>query len=329
MSGRALISALAVLAGLTACSTTVTLGQGEPRRYPDGAARVRCGPVDCDHGKICCNASCGVCAAVGGCPPVPLTCTDAATPCGPDLVSLTGSAMCSSFVWNGVDCAEAIGCSCTGDCSLPQPTYADCMDLHAMCWEHGCSASTTCPHGYYCERASCEASAGGTCARIPADCSTVPLRTSCGCDGAAYRSPCEAARAEQTVAPGPPTCGACNPPVVTITSGCSTSLGWEWDGVCFERSGCACSGQCDRLEPTQAACTARYASACSALFPCGTTSCTRSAAWCHHVGPMEHTCEAPPMACPAPTCECLVAAGLTTMANCADDGAGAVSVSTP
>lgn len=315
---------------LVACTNTVTLGWDDTHVYPDGATRVHCGAVDCEPGKYCCSEECGVCAAPGGCPPTPISCGDASTLCGPDDVALTGPNLCSQFVWNGVDCVESLGCTCSRDCTLPQPTYVACMELHSACWAHTCSTSVLCPAHYYCERATCDLAAHGACRAIPSDCSSATRTAVCGCDRIAYASSCEAARAVQSTSPDGPNCGVCNAPNVTLTPGCMTSLGWMWDGrACVEAIGCTCTGDCSRLEPSETSCLGRYQDACTPMFPCGSVSCRRDAEVCN-VGPMGSYCSAPGLAaCPAPTCACLVGAGLTTTANCTDDGAGRVVLTSP
>jgi hypothetical protein len=237
--------------------------------------------------------------------------------------------MCSQFVWNGVDCVEALGCTCSGNCTLPQATYVGCMELHSMCWTHVCSASVFCPTSYYCERASCDPAASGACRAVPSDCSTTPHTASCGCDQIAYASICEIARARQSASPEGPSCGVCNAPNVTVTP-CASSLGWAWNGTtCVEQMGCSCTGECGRLEPTEMDCIARYQAACTPMFPCGSRSCRRSVEVCN-VGTMGSYCAAPPGAsCPTPTCTCLIGAGLATSATCSDDGDGRVVVTTP
>jgi hypothetical protein len=125
----------------------------------------------------------------------------------------------------------------------------------------------------------------------------------------------------QTVEPWP-TCGVCNPPVMTIAPGCSTSLGWAWDGTqCIEHVGCSCSGQCDRFEPTQIACEQHYRAVCQSYFACGASSCARNAQYCFE-SVMGAQCM--PVPCSPPTCACVLAAQpLAT--GCMDDGAGGLT----
>jgi hypothetical protein len=193
-----------------------------------------------------------------------------------------------------------------------------------------CSAGSLCPDGYYCARTSCDLAASGTCRVVPTDCSTIDGTATCGCDQVAYRSACELAMAGQSLAPGSPRCGACNRPDVTITAGCGTSLGWGWDGEsrCLEYTGCACAGECDRLESTPDRCISRYATSCGDVFPCGSTSCMRHAELCTH-GTTDECAPAPAACGGSASCPCLVSAGLTTMAGCVDDGAGGVSITRP
>lgn len=321
--------ALALLV-LAACTNPVRIGADYSHVYPDGGARIRCGPVDCSPGEYCCNQACGLCAALGACPPVSTTCGDASGPCGPDDVSLTGSASCTWFVWNGVGCVEVLGCSCSGSCGLPQASYIACMELHSACWSRTCSTASLCPAGYFCERPTCNAAVTGACRAVPSDCSSATHGAICGCDQIEYTSSCEAARARQSVIADAPACGVCNAPAVTITPGCTTSIGWSWDGShCIERVGCACDGDCARLEPSEMTCIARYQSACQGMFPCGPRSCRRGVEVCNSTTTGAYCAAPSATACATPTCTCLVAAGATTLDACTDDGAGAVVVTVP
>jgi hypothetical protein len=122
----------------------------------------------------------------------------------------------------------------------------------------------------------------------------------------------------QTIAPTP-TCGACNPPSITLVPGCSTSLGWTWDGSrCVEQLGCSCTGACDRLEATESACVSRYQLPCAGYFPCGATSCARNTQYCG-----SGTCRTFGSTCIPGACGCLMVSPGQT---CSDDGAGAIVV---
>jgi hypothetical protein len=308
------------------CTTTVSVGAGEPRTYPDGAMIVPCGPVDCAPGKVCCSTTCGLCTASGACPVPPAYCPAGSLNCAPDPVSLTGEQTCMHWVWNGLDCVAATGCTCSGSCDVLTNSYVECMDAHTICWPHVCDVASPCPTGYFCGRASC-ASTSGVCTLTPTiDCATTPHLATCGCDGFSYRSVCDAQRAGQS-SPDAPTCGACTAPELTITSGCSTPLGWSWDGLqCIERTGCACAGACDELEPTEAACRARFESACASVFPCGQTSCRRGTEFCL-LGTNAGLCQTIPAACPRPDCACVLSLDLGATA-CTEDASGDITATT-
>jgi len=323
--------ALAVLGTTPACTTRVTLGEDDPHTYPDGAVRIRCGLIDCPRGTVCCNAGCGLCAIPGMCPSASLTCTDGTSQCGADLVSLSGGGSCVAWVWSGVTCEAVVGCECTGACELLQSTFTGCMEQHRSCWAVPCWSEADCAAGSFCARQGCEA-LPGLCTLVPDSCADEPHVATCGCDGVAYLSECDAHQHSVGVRGGPTTCGICNPPDITITTGtgpsCNASLGWSWDGVCIPHTGCGCSGECDRLERTEAACLSRYRDACRTLFSCGGVSCRRNVEYCELDAPGR--CVALPRACEMdPSCACLVAAGLTTSTSCSDDGAGALRFTTP
>jgi len=259
---------LALIAlSLAGCTSVVTLGQDDPRVYPDGATIVHCGPVDCEPGTICCDAHCGICASERGCPSVSPGCSDS-------------------------------------DAAVPR----------------ACSATDACAPGYFCERRSCTED-HGLCTRIPDGCTSFAPIATCGCDGLAYRSSCDAQHAGQTSTF--PTCGVCNPPSVTLTSGCTSSLGWAWNGAaCVGQIGCACSGACDALAPSQSECTTRYGSVCAPWFPCGQTSCRRDREYCLVDG-TTGACVAAPTGCSTLDCACVASAGLPTT-SCTDDGHGGI-----
>lgn len=320
------------IALVPACRMRVGLGEDEPHTYPDGGTRVRCGPVDCPHGTVCCNAGCGRCAVPGMCPSSALTCADGSSECGADLVSVSGGGDCLNWLWNGQTCGAAAGCECVGACELLQPSFETCMGLHRACWAQPCWSSAGCPSGTFCAHEDCAADLPGRCTLVPDTCANVDHVATCGCDGVAYLSTCDAHQHAVSVRPGPPTCGVCNPADITITTGsapsCQASLGWSWDGVCIPHTGCGCSGECDRLERTEAACLTRYRDACGTLFSCGAMSCRRNVDYCE-LGTTP-TCRALPSACiDDPSCSCLVASGVTTLTGCSDDGAGALRGSPP
>jgi hypothetical protein len=311
--------ALIALALLSGCTARVSLGSDDPRTYPDGATIVHCGPLDCEPGKVCCNAACGVCAALGACPAVNVACPDASAPCSADHVVISGETSCTRWVWNGLDCVSSQGCVCSGDCGVTGDSYVACMGNHEACWSQQCGASTPCPHDFFCARA-CGA-ASGLCTPSPTDgCATAPHLAACGCDGIAYTSSCRAQLAGQSLLTTP-TCGACNPPAVTFTAGCTTTIGWSWDGQqCVAQTGCACAGACDRLEPTESACLRRYAAACAPVFPCGTASCRLHTELCL-LGPSAGICIPMPAGCS--DCACILGGDLGAV-DCSDDGAGRV-----
>lgn len=322
--------ALALVVSAPACTTHVTIGEDEPHTYPDGGLRIRCGRIDCPTGTVCCNSGCGLCAIPGMCPSASLTCTDGTSQCGADLVSLSGGGNCVSWVWSGVTCEAVVGCECTGACELLQSSFLGCMQQHQPCWAESCIPGTACRDGTFCAPETCTDGLG-TCALIPDTCAGEPHLATCGCDGVGYLSECDAHQHSVSARPGLPTCGICNPPDITITTGtapgCDASLGWSWDGVCVQHIGCGCSGECDRLERTEADCIARYRDACSTLFSCGEVSCRRNVEFC---ALWTGTCRPLPATCADdPSCACLAAAGFTTITGCSDDGAGALRASPP
>jgi len=307
------LALILLLGAVCGCTAIVTLGSNIDAGSVD--ALVRCGPVDCAAGEVCCNVVCGACAPEGSCSST--SCPDAGSNCAADAVVLSGSPLCSSYVWNGSDCIQVSGCTCAGACTLPQPTYGSCMSLHGTCWSPTCNSARFCPNEFFCQRNSC-ADATGTCMVVPADCSTVRSTPTCGCDGVAYRTPCEAQRAMQTIAPTP-ICAACDAPAITLVPGCSTSLGWTWDGSrCVEQIGCSCMGACDRLEASQSACMSRYQTPCGGFFPCAAASCARNTQYCR-----SGSCVAFSSLCVPGTCDCLM---LSASDTCTDDGAGGIVV---
>jgi len=306
------------------CTTTITVGTVDGPVSLDAAALVHCGAVDCEPGKICCSSACGVCAAPGECPTVLASCPDSGVVCHPDDVHLTGMPSCFSFFWDGTNCVEQAGCTCTGsECGMRRDTYVDCMELHTVCWSHFCDAVDFCPSDYFCLYTSCGTDVG-LCTPVPSDCTSAAHEPTCGCDHLVYASPCEAQRARQTLEPTPG-CGVCNAPATTIAPGCSTSLGWMWDGTrCVEQIGCSCAGPCDRFEPTQLACEQHYQSICRDYFTCGNTSCHRSAEYCLH-DTMGGRCIPVPTSCSLPSCACVLSSQ-TVATRCMDDGAGGLTL---
>jgi len=329
-------AALILLALIGACDPAfrITLGTNEQCMGFDAAACVPCGRTRCAPGSFCCDPTCGICSLPeeGGCPDRDagngtLVCHDAGR-CGADPVSLSGTPACERWVWNGVDCVQVFGCTCAGDCSVPQPTYTQCMTTHAACWSPRCSLTSLCPNGYFCEREHC-ADDIGTCTPIPSSCIGEPHAPICGCDLATYRSLCDARRATVVGTLPAPTCGACNFPAITVSPGCTTSLGWAWDGAsCVEQVGCSCSGQCDRLEPTLGECLSHYDVACRDYYPCGGWSCARHSEYCSH-SPSSTYCIGAPGPCTSTfNCSCILANTIPG-ATCSEDGTGAIDVTTP
>jgi len=217
----------------------------------------------------------------------------------------------------GSICCDAVCGICASDRGCPAELPTCTPDAAVV--PYACSSTMPCASGYFCDRRFCTDDPG-ICARIPADCTHASPTATCGCDGVAYRSSCEAQSARQSTTL--PTCGPCNPPDVTITAGCTTSLGWAWNGAaCVEQIGCACTGDCDALESSQADCNARYQAQCGRFFPCDETSCRRGSEYCLTSG-AEGACVAAPAGCTTVTCACVESTLPTT--SCIDEAAGVV-----
>jgi hypothetical protein len=227
--------------------------------------------------------------------------------CGP-IDCTPGSICCDATC--GICASEHTGCPA----ELPA-----CGPPDAAVVPYACSNTEPCASGFFCDRRNC-ADERGICTRIPASCDHANPVATCGCDGVAYRSSCDAQHVEQSTTL--PTCGPCNPPAITITSGCTTSLGWAWNGsACTEQIGCVCSGHCEALESSQMDCNARYQAQCGRFFPCDETSCRRGTEYClTSMG--EGACVAAPTGCSVLDCAC-VRSGLPTT-SCTDEGNGVI-----
>lgn len=130
------MAALLVLGG---CSSSHEAGGG------DGGTGEECGPVTCDEGTVCCNASCGICAEPGlDCPAI--ACVDSSMPtaCGGRLGDTCAADEYCDFAYDG--CGFDDG---TGTCR-PRPAGCD-DDCPQVC---GCDGET------YCN--ACNAAESGT-----------------------------------------------------------------------------------------------------------------------------------------------------------------------
>jgi hypothetical protein len=318
-----LARAIATAAALTiamGCTTVTRLGSHDAARTFDGGMEIPCGPTTCTGGAVCCNESCGICVLPGAtCLDIP--CTDAGLPCGGDEALLESGDCTTLYGWNGSTCLPRTGCTCSGrDCGRLRATAADCFEEHAVCWDDACTSdgATPCPTGYFCELAAC-ADTTGTCARQPTSCEGSIEPVVCGCDGAPYASVCTA-RQTAVSHDGSDDCGLCDPRVPILSAGCSTVLGYAWDGgQCAPARGCACTGACDRLYASLADCTTARAPCIT--FACGTLRCLRWDELCvteasgTRCDPLPGTCEG------VPSCSC-VGDGLA----CEETGPGAYVV---
>lgn len=145
---------------------------------------------DCGAGSYCSTQddACLTATAVGFCKSIPTSCAEATDPvCGCDGKQYQSSCEAARA---GVSVAAA------GTC----PTSA-CGGIQAL----ACADPTT-----YCQfpLGTCtSADPSGTCAAVPASCSTFSSPV-CGCDGHTYANACEAAKAKVSVASaGPCSCG--------------------------------------------------------------------------------------------------------------------------
>lgn len=237
----------------------VHVGDDDGGTGGDSGAREQCGPVTCDPGQVCCNASCGICTGPGaGC--ITLECID---PC-------TSNGDCASSEY----CALT-SCGGTGTC-VPRPVGA-CITLYdPVC---GCDGTT---YGNACEAGQSgmsidfdgECSGGGPIC-IPQDARAVGACTfplpgviwngrrchfigsGCDCEGADCGAlfsdilECESAMGG---------CASCAPQDARAEGPCDAVIGNIWNGTeCVSESGCSCVGtDCDAVRNEAGACEAAY-----------------------------------------------------------------------
>lgn len=246
--------ALSILGlGLLAGCSRVIVG-GDDGGVADSGTREQCGPVACDPGLVCCNSSCGICAAPGtGC--ITIECIDG----------------CS----NNGDCAATEYCALPGDACLPSsggtcvPRPEACDGVVApVCGCDGSTYGNACVaagagvnvvHDGECGGGSCEAQdamGDGPCPAIIGarwNGSACELMGGCDCVGADCGSTydtqaeCEAAHAG---------CASCAAIDARGEGPCEAILGWGWDGTsCTALSGCECVGtECAALHSEPALC---------------------------------------------------------------------------
>jgi hypothetical protein len=133
----------------------------------DAGTGRACGPVTCGSNEICCDASCGICAPMGGvCPAV--ACTDAGHPPPHD----GGASQPCGFN----SCGPGTEC-CNPSCGICVPTGGACSQvLCAPCAPVTCTLA--CPQGYQRNANGCEICA---CAPPPPTCGNVTCNSGLEC----------------------------------------------------------------------------------------------------------------------------------------------------
>ena len=127
-----------------------------------------CGPTHCSAGLVCCNESCGICAAPGeGC--ITIGCVD---PCGAQPAAGVGACdLHLGYRWNGSSCEPLGGCSCEGAaCSGLFGSMEECQARHSNCSSGGeCRAEDEAILAYLAEHKSCTTAAD--CRMVTIGCS--------------------------------------------------------------------------------------------------------------------------------------------------------------
>ncbi|UJR82764.1 hypothetical protein [Sandaracinus amylolyticus] len=148
------------------------------------------------------------------------------------------------------------------DCATESCGEIVCPNPNRMCGSlfHGrCASDEYCD--FYIEGACGALDEVGLCRDRPTECDEEPEQRVCACNGTTYDNPCEAHRAGFEIVME----GECPPPNVCNGDdawgegeGCTTELGWKWDGNrCAPVVGCTCTGTfCPSLFASRDACRA-------------------------------------------------------------------------
>lgn len=212
------------------------------------AAPVRhaCGPITCPDDLVCCNPSCGLCAAPGDdCP------STGADECGDAGLEPDGG---------------CVSCEARAGCRLVGQTCDSCGVQVCTCGDAPCASGELCDYPESCGTSG----AAGVCIPMPTRCDDACSEV-CGCDGTTFCSECVAhARGVDVAYPGP--CGlpdACAAFDADSEGGCATDLGFTWNGrACAPLVGCRCLGaDCTHLYRTPEECVTAHAACMRA--PCG------------------------------------------------------------
>ncbi|HJL18466.1 MAG TPA: hypothetical protein RMH99_22570 [Sandaracinaceae bacterium LLY-WYZ-13_1] len=217
----------------------------------DAGPGEACGPVTCDPGLVCCNASCGICTEPGGsC--IDLACLDAGSP---------------------RDAAVADAGSCGGETCVPgERCCPGCGDARfcaagPVCPDVDCPPSCSpedpfaCPSGTFCDYPGMTCGGVGTCQPRPAGC-TEDCPGVCGCDGTTYCNTCLAQSMGMDVADDAPCARppGCEAQDAASEGACEVLVGWAWDGAECRPINCTCVGDdCDALYGSFEACRDAHA----------------------------------------------------------------------